>query len=295
MLTVMSDETTQVQITLAGKLSYSDTISLSQAAQIIAFIDSSTLPSGFSSAPPPGSPLGGTTGSRNPREALDTSGAMTNPEKIVAFALHVSQEGGKGVFTLEDVKPLFRRARESTPRNLGRDLDTAIKAGWVAESNAKGEFYVTEKATRVLDTGFEEIRSGRVGARRPGTSGRRPRTSASPKRPRNTSTPDAFAGIDSIAPTIDGYVNYHKVDTKKDKLLWAVNAAKLVGVPSVTNQELVWLTDQLGEVITTKDIPAYYQRNQKDGYLNRSHQDNKIRILPKGEEYLKLMAEGKTK
>ena len=280
----------KVQLTMTGKLGYSATISLSQAVQVLNFITAPTSGAvGGELAPPPVQPLGGPSGSQTPREALEKSGASVNSEKIVALALYFMQEHGKDIFTLDDVSPLFRQAREAIPAKLKRDLDNAIKAGWIAESNTNGEFYVTEKASKVLETGFDQIRMGKSTSASPRVSSRKPRA-AKPKRSTTSSAvPDAFAQIDEIAPVIDGYGNYHRLASTKDRFLWAVNAAKILGVPAVTNQELAWLTDKLGHGIPGASISTYFQRNHKAGYVNRSTQDNKIRIVPQGEEHLRSL------
>lgn len=288
----MSDQNRPVKITLTGKLSYEDDITLSQAAQIVALIDSAAGAPTAAGFTPPQAGLGSShssAGRSSPRDALDVSGAKTNPERIVAFALYVrAQQGGKETFAVEDIKPLFRRAGEPAPGNLSRDLTGAVQSGWVAESDTKGEFYVTDKAARALETGFDSIRRSRgVGARqRP--SGRRSRASGSASS--NGSVPEAFAEIDSISPTLDGYIDYHKLKTRKERFLWAVNYAKARGLTGLSNREMVWLTDQLGECIQSQDINANYQLNLKPGYVNRSNQDGRIRITPKGEEHLKSLS-----
>lgn len=284
----MDFESQQVDIAITGKLSYTDKITIAQAAQIIAFLNSSGVPaSGPAAAPVPLGSISSParTTASNPRHALDQSGAKTNPERIVAFALYAMQQSGKQTFTLEDVRPLFRLARERTPGNMSRDLDVAIRAGWATESDTKGEFYVTDRAHGVLESGFDALRSGK-------TTGGKPRQGA--KKPRKTSTevPQVFIGKE-ITSTIDGYPDYHKLKRKTDKFLWAVNAAKMLGIELVSNQDVVWLTDRLGDGIASGDIAANYRQNFKRGYVNRSTQDSRIRILPKGVEYLKaLTADG---
>lgn len=200
----MNDIVQQVKITISGgKISYEDDISLSQAAHIIAFLDSSSgaanattagivKPAAF--APPPPKLINAITASAvtNPREALESSGAKTNPEKIVAFALYIGQEGAKDTFTLDDIKPLFRRTRETVPGNITRDLAAAIRAGWVADSDAKDEYYVTSKAAQVLETGFESLRESRGS----GTKGRASAAKSSRKTAKSPKAiPDAFLAL----------------------------------------------------------------------------------------------------
>jgi hypothetical protein len=282
------DDNKPVQITMSGKLTFSEEITLAQAAQIVAFLDQSSGAT-VGGSPQPSPRLPGTRGfgsSTSPRDALEASGAKTNPEKMVAFALHILHEGDKETFTLDDIKPLFRRARETAPANISRDLDRTLKAGWIAESDIKGEYYVTANASQVLESGFESLRG-----RRAKSAGRA--RSAGTRKPRKTATaiPDAFRDVDNISPTIGGLINYHKLKTKTDRFLWAVYAAKQLGVETVSNQDIVWLTDKLGDGISAGEIAGNFRQNNKVGYVNKSMQTQKIRILPEGEEYLKSKAQ----
>lgn len=274
-----------LKLNISGKLAYSDTITVAQATRIITFIVEGAAGDtdlGLGSQDDKKHQQRRDAGSMaNPREALDKSQAKTNPERIVALALYVTQDGAKGTFTLEDVKPLFRRARASVPGNISRDMDVAIRAGWVHESETSGEFYVTSKAENVLDTGFEALRTKRSAPSRA--------RSGSTKKTRTSSTevPEVFKELDEIAPLLDGFGAYHKLKTKTDKFLWAVNYAKVNGVPTISAKELVWLTDRLGDGIITGDMSGNFRQNHKAGYVNRSTQDQKFRITPTGETYLK--------
>jgi hypothetical protein len=130
----------------------------------------------------------------------------------------------------------------------------------------------------VLESGFGRVRSGRGGAAK---------TKSLPsRRARKTSTPspEVFNGIE-ITPTIDGYINYHKVKNKTDKYLWAVNAAKLWGVEALTNAEIVWLTDKLGAGISSGDVGGNHRSNYKRGYVNKNA-EGKTRMTPAGTDHV---------
>jgi hypothetical protein len=282
----MSDE--NITLTLTGKLSYSGEITLAQAVQVLALLTSDA--SGSSS----GIPLSGVGGARSPlrqdaispKQALEASGAKTNPEKIVTFAALVCRQSGGDTFTLDDVKPLFKQAREAAPGNLTRDLSVAIQSGWVAEAEDSGEYYLTGKVTNVLDNGFEGLRAGKqAGSRTRSSNSRRPR--------KPLAVPEIFADTE-VSPVIDGLINFHQLKVKRDKYLWAVYAAKLLGAEAVEPAELVWLTDKLGEVILNSDLNANYRGNQKSGYVNKNTQ-GKVRITPVGEKYIKELKAGNGK
>lgn len=297
----MNDVLQPVKIIISGRVSFEEEISLSQAAYIIAYIGSSDPaaspspvgPHMVTSAAITATPVADTpkmisalssNTPSSPREALEFSGAKTNAEKIVTFALYIAQEGDKETFTLDDIRPLFRRARESAPGNFARDLAAAIKSGWVIESSVKNEYYIAAKAEAVLKTGFDGLRQTR------GSNGSKTRQSnGKPSRKAINTVPEVFKDVETIESTIDGVINYHKLPKQIDKLLWAVYAAKLLGAPTVSNQEIVWLTDRLGDGIPSGNITKNAQHLSKSGYLNRSLQDNGIRITPRGEEYLKSL------
>jgi len=288
----MTDEVRPLKLIISGKLQFEDQITLAQAAHILAFLDrpasgaiagthSQVLGKALGSQQPNGMP--------NPRDALEASQAKTNPEKIVALALYVVQDGSKETFTIDDIKPLFRRARETPPANMTRDLDIAVRAGWVSESETKGEFFVTAKASGVLETGFEPLRRATVS----GSRSRTARGSSGAKKINKVQgeVPAVFAALNEISPTLDGYIDYHKAKRRTDKFLWAIHYAKSVNIPALTNKEITWLTDKLGDGIASGDIAACYRSNHKTGHVNRSMQDHKIRITPKGEAYLKELSQ----
>lgn len=156
----MSDNATLLSIT--GKVSYNDEISVAQAARIITFLNSEeaeTSTSAFGIETPAqerASSSSATTTKKvnNPRDALDVSGATKNPEKIVALGAYVLQDGGD-TFKIEDVKAAFRRARETQPANFTRDLGAAISAGWIFESDdAPGEYYLNNRIDAIFDGDF---------------------------------------------------------------------------------------------------------------------------------------------
>ncbi len=217
---------------------------------------------------------------RSPREAIDASGAKTNPERIVAFALSITQQGGKDTFTIDDIKPLFRRAGVAAPANISRDIASTVALGWIAESEAvSGEYYVLDRADDVLETGFDAIREKR-GSRGRGV-GRR--TKKSP------TVPEVFSDKE-IVSTFNGWIDYHKVKGKRDMYLWAIAYAKQIGVDALSSTELSWLTFELGGGITSNNLNSYYKLNQKPGYVNKNARGN-VHITPSGLEHVKGLTE----
>jgi hypothetical protein len=267
-----------LNITIKGKVSYEDEITVAQAARIIAFLNAEEgeAPLGPDlgqdvSEPTPDSKKPGDVVSA--REALDLSGAKTNPEKIVALGQFVLQDGGD-TFKAEDVKAQFRRARESAPSNFSRDLATALREGWLAEGDS-GEYYVTNKIKGIFDGDFKFPRSTSSG-------GGRGRATAKVK-----AKPEVFAGIDEFPTRMDGFANYAKMKSDKDRLLWALHFAKERGIRGLVNKDLAWLTDHLGAGVPTGNISGAARGAKSAGYLNRSTVDQTLRITEDGEAYLK--------
>jgi hypothetical protein len=284
----MSD--TAVHLQLTGRIAYEDDITIGLATQIIALIHGAThlgmSPSSAPASPTTSAPAEVTSRQRtvaNPREALDVCGAKTNAERIVALAAYVLQDGEFETFTLDSIRPLFRRAREVTPKNITRDLDGAIRAGWIGEGDAKNELFLTAKSENVLEIGFDAIRAKRTGATP------KARTGAG-KKPRTTNKPEVFASIDTFPTTISGLPSYHQVKLKRDKALWAIKLAKDLGVPGLQNKDLVWLSDKLGEGIPSNDVNGHFRGLHRAGHVNRSTIDNVMRITEAGEGYLQAQA-----
>jgi hypothetical protein len=278
----MSDN--PITIAIKGKVSYEDTITVAQAAQIITFLnaseeDSPTLGSSGAdaqdernSSAPTGRKPGNAVGSA--REALDLSGAKTNPEKIVALGEYVLQDGGE-TFKVEDVKTQFRRARETAPANFSRDLSAAVQAGWIAQGDGD-EYYITNRIQGIFDGNFEFPKTGSGGKTRSSTKSTKAKSEK----------PEVFADIDEFPTRLDELPPYSKMKTNKDKLLWVLQFAKGNNIKGLANKDIAWLTDHLGAGVPIGQITASFNSAKSGGYANRSTQDNTIRITEDGAEYL---------
>ncbi len=281
-----------VKITISGKLNYEDEINLSQAAQIIAFIDSTSgtivsPPAGTMRLAPAAAPQVIGSSATTPREALEKTSAKTNPEKIVTFAGMIHDEG-KDTFTIEDIKPLFRRAREATPKNISRDLDGAIRSGWVTDADEKGEYYLTSKGLQAIEAGFVSSRSTRTTN---GSTTRVKNGSARKARRSPMEVPEVFKAIDPISGDLEGLPSYSSLKSDQDRFLWSVAFAKAHGIDGLENKEIAWLTDRLGAGVLTNLVASKFASALKQGHVNRSTSTNKIRITPKGEERLRSLSE----
>lgn len=276
-----------ITITIKGKVGYEDKITVAQAAQIIAFLNAgegdtslgADLGAGLGDASPTDTAkkTGKAVGSA--RDALDLSGAKTNPERIVALAQYVLQDGGE-TFKVEDVKAQFRRARETAPGNFSRDLSVALKEGWIAQGDGD-EYYVTNKMQGIFDGDFKFPK---------GTSGGGGRSRGATKTTTKAKAkPEVFADIDEFPTRIDGVAAYSKMKSDKDRLLWALHFAKSQGIRGLANKDLSWLTDHLGESVPSGRVGGAFRSGKAAGYMNRSTVDQTIRITEDGEAYLKTV------
>jgi hypothetical protein len=301
----MSD--TSVHLVLSGRMVFEDDISLAQAAHILAYLTGQESPAGVGQEavldlrsettrivpaqpvspspdspapapapapapePPPGPPA-------TPRELLQSTGAKTNVEKIVAFAGYLTRNDTAETFTVNDVRQVFRRAREPLPGNLNRDVDSAIRAGFVAPAGAPGEFFLTGQAETALESGF-----GAVHGRPP-----RQRSSAHGGRGRPTPPPE-LESLDELPGVPEGMPAFHEVPLKRDRVLWVLAAAKAAGIDALSNRGVEWLTDRYGDGVLAKHVGVHHDALRRPGYVTRSLRDQRLRITPQGEAYLRSL------
>jgi len=281
------EEAQSVKLSISGKITYNDDITPTQAGQIIAFIDSTSgQPAVIGQAFAPSAPqniaagkITATGRGTSPREVLESSGAKINAEKIVAFASLVLNEGDKDTFTVDDIRPMFRRARESAPANFSRDFETAVRSGWIDESEVKSEYYLTQEAYDAVEQGFAQVKkiSSRSGSK--STKARKP-----------VEVPEVFKGIDPIPQVQEGIeLRYSAIKVVNDRFLWVLALAKSLGIDGLSNKDLAWVTDHLGAGITSNNINGNYTGAQKKGYVNKSTQTGNIRITDDGVKYLKTL------
>jgi hypothetical protein len=291
-----------VHLSLSGRMTFDEDISLAQAAQILAYLTgqplSSSAPSGFAldvrsdtslagdeRAPGrPAEPAPVPSPAPTPRELLQVTGAKTNVEKIVAFAGYLTRSEAIEAFTVNDLRQVFRRAREPLPGNLNRDVDSAIRAGLVIPTETRGEYLLTARAEEALSGGFPQ-----QGRRSPGSRpvARHPGSG----RGRSPAKPVELATLDELPDAPEGVPPFHELALKRDKVLWVLAAAKGAGVDGLSNRAIEWLTSQYGDPVQSKHIGVHFDALRKAEQVRRSIQDGAIRITPQGEEHLRGAAD----
>ncbi len=89
------------------------------------------------------------------REFLNQAAPKTFPQKLVVLALYQRESQGKDFTGRDEFKALLQRAGEGIPKNLGRDISNAVKAGWLEEDHEElGRYYVTRTGEEAVRNGF---------------------------------------------------------------------------------------------------------------------------------------------
>jgi hypothetical protein len=282
MLGLMADNKTT--LILKGKIGYEEEVTATQAAQIIAFLnaDDGEAPTLGTPvlAPKPPARDAHTNAVENARDAIVRTGAKTNPEKIVALAAYVLQDGGDTV-KADAIKAQFQRARETVPAKFARDLSLAITSGWIAEGDG-GELYLTKNVEGILEEGFKFPKAGAAPRSRTGKGAKA-----------KSGKPESFADIDSFASTMTGYLPYSKMKGQKERLLWVLVYMRDVhDRKTLTNKEIEWLTDHIGTGIPNSNVTGAFNSAKGPGYAIRSTQDQSIKVTDDGVEYLAKLANG---
>lgn len=96
-------------------------------------------------------------------EYMQRRNAKSNFEKILSFAGYVKDVQGRDVFYSNEIKSLFRDAREILPANFTRDFNTVIGNGWIHKDTENPDgYYITQTGLKAMESGFSESVSKKV-------------------------------------------------------------------------------------------------------------------------------------
>jgi hypothetical protein len=91
-------------------------------------------------------------------EYIQRQNTKSNFEKILSFAGYIKDVQGREVFYPNEVKSLFRDAREILPANFTRDFNTVIGNGWIHKDTENPDgYYITQTGQKALGSGFSDI------------------------------------------------------------------------------------------------------------------------------------------
>lgn len=265
-------EPVTVSIQGAG-LSFNAQTDFFKAGQIIAFLNSpQSSQAGNSSSSittaqrflPDSSPR------KSPREAILSAGASTNAQKIAVLAQYILQDGAKRTFNSAEIKPLFARAGEPTPKNFSRDMQDAVRACYIFESlEQSGEYELSEKVHELINTKFQS-ETDKVPRKKTGN-----RTSSGGKKEINASLKEL-----EYVTHMEGLTPFHSLTTKGQKILWILAYAKNNGVDALSTSEVEFIANKLNDNITTSMFSGLNEGNEKRGYVSRKN--DKYKILQSG-------------
>lgn len=95
--------------------------------------------------------------SKSIREFFNEVEPSRNPDRIATIGRYLERFIGNDTFTRDDLTKWFMQARAAVPKNLARDINWAIRNGWIAEDpRQEGTYYLTEAGVSVVDKKFPD-------------------------------------------------------------------------------------------------------------------------------------------
>lgn len=89
------------------------------------------------------------------REFINSVEAKRVPDKITAFGAYLKDARQQESFGRTDLIQCFEEAAEKVPLNLFRDIQWALKSGWIApKSGQKDLYYVTNSGSKAVEERF---------------------------------------------------------------------------------------------------------------------------------------------
>ena len=278
----------EVEIKITGSgLQFESKVSLFQATQIMAFISRADQSNGAQDgeimAGIPASPtaeprtlvghtLVNQTFYESPYAAISLTKAKTNPQKIVAIALYLGATStNQQVFSVDEILSGFKKAGESTPKNINRDFRDAVSAGYVFQEE-KSVYRLLSSVDNVSKDGFKKPAKKRTSTSSAGGSKLKLIVRDEVKNAR-------------IVTSLEGYPDFFKLDARADQILWVVEYLKFAGVDGVNRLEIINFTKKIGGKVTSKNFTVSNTPNVKESYIYI--ESDLIRLTPKGVAQLK--------
>jgi hypothetical protein len=260
-----------VKITIEGEgLSLAKNTTLQKAGQIISFLGygSDTSSVQTDRATGVGAPLLPTK-RLLPKEFITNSNAKTYPQKITALAVCLKEQNDQDTFTPQELKLLFKKMGDE-PKNFTRDLKSALELQYITCTDSTAELY--ELTDNGIDA-YGEAFSATVS--RKGTTSKKSSVSKGVR--------EEVKSLELIG-SMDGYLDFYKLPTKGDKILWLLEYADKNGVVSLTPPEVDFLSTRLRERIESGGFTALNERNIKKSFTKKMAEG--FQIQKRGSDYL---------
>lgn len=263
----------EVKIHIEGEgLSFDGSTTFSKAAQIIAFVKGSvneSAPEGSATRPPVLMPV--VNPGMSPRQVLVEANAKTNPQKLTALGKYLCDKYQRTTFSLSEAVEMIKRAGESMPRNLSRDLKAAVMLDYIYEDTEnKGEYFLTDKARSAVEHRFEDAETANTKSRK---IARKPNKNLS-------------SGVEELEMAVekDGLPSYWTIQNKSPRALWILAYAHKHGLTELTRKDVEVLAKRLHDNIPANDVGALLRSSFKKGRLAIS--SGKFRILQPGLKFI---------
>ena len=279
----------EVEINLKGSgLQFNATITLFQATQIMAFIskpdENPTLvrPIINEVRAAPNDEIKTLNGDSedidtpydSPHSAIAQTKAKTNPQKIVALAYYFGATSKNGkLFSVEEILEGFKKAGESTPKNIARDFREAVSAGYVYLEE-KGKYRLLSSTDSIPTDGFKKQPKKRTPTKPTGSG----------QKPVKLSVSESVKKM-PVSTGMDSYPNFFDIKVRADQILWVIQYAKSHGIDGLNRFEIMHFVSKVGGDITSKNFTASNTANVKNNYIYS--EEEVLRLTPKGEIQLK--------
>ncbi len=208
----------------------------------------------------------------SPHAAIAKTKAKTNPQKIVALAYYLGATStNQRLFSVDEILTLFKKAGESTPKNINRDFREAVSAGYIFQED-KGSFRLLSSVDSVQSEGFPKVAKKRTGTK-----------SAGGKRAKSVIR-DGIKKI-RVTTSMDGYLDFFKINVRADHILWTIKYAESQGIDGINRSEIIDFIKRVGGGITSKNFTTSNTPNMKNSYLYI--ENDLFKLTPKGADHLK--------
>jgi len=272
-----------VKVSLSGDgLNYSTDADVVQAAKIIGFLNmdeslQASVSGGYVSTSNDNFIETPKKLQKSPREAIIESGAKTNVQKILVLGNFIMGIDSSETFAQNELKSIFVKAGEPAPKNLSRDVEAAVRQGYIFESpDITGQFIITNTGMKALDQGFAVSQNHKKSSQN--------KTSLRSKS-KAPSKPEWLKSI-SVIDRIEGFRSYRHMNTRSEKCLWILQWGALNNHEWLTGSEIASIADELSTSVPNRQIAAAMAPHLARDYVSKSSDGYKI--LHEGTQSLKL-------
>lgn len=266
-----------IKINISGDgLQYETETNLLKASQVIAFLG--TEASSDSSQKAVLNPILDKP-KTSPREALNDSGAKTNPQKIAVLGHYLMNRDKVETFSSAEVRETLKKSGEPLPANFSRDINEAVKLGYIYEDdNDKDRYWITESGNLKIREGFGEnnetskVKKNKKKRKSGGTNG----DSKIREEVKNLEIETTFSGVSYWSSGLN----------KGQKILWLLAFADSKNIADLSPQEIEDLATRLKDSILVRDLSALTEANFKKGFIRKISSGN-YKVLEPGIQFIK--------